>query len=122
LEIDAQVDIGRAKEISFGLHGVPAVYDVTAHKISCLGCQAALVPKDGKISLHVFLDRAAVDIFGNEGTLYMPMAKAFSLENRSLKLSCRGGNARIISLKVYELKSAWDRINDEIAMASNDSH
>jgi fructan beta-fructosidase len=108
LEIEAQVDIGRSKEISFSLHGVPAVYDVTAQKISCLGCQAALVPNDGKISLHIFLDRAAVDIFGGEGTLYMPMAKTFSQQNRTLKLSCEGGDARIILLRVYELKSAWD--------------
>jgi len=108
LEIEARIEIGQAKKISFDLHGVPAVYDVAAQKISCLGCQAALLPKDGIISLHIFLDRSALDIFNHEGTLYMPMAKTASPEDKSLKLSCEGGDSRIVSLKVYELKSAWE--------------
>ena len=107
VEIETEIAVGEAKEISFDLHGVPIVYDVTAQKISCMRNQAALAPKDGKISLHIFLDRVAVDIFGGEGSLYMPMAKSLAQENRSLKLSCTGGEARIVSLKVYELKSAW---------------
>jgi hypothetical protein len=53
------------------------------------------------------VDRASVDIYGGGGTLYMPMAKALSPENQSLKLFCQGGEARIISWQVYKLKSAW---------------
>ncbi len=106
-EIEASIAIGNAKEISFDLRGVPVVYDVAAKKISCMGNQAALAPKDGKISLRIYVDRASVDIYGGGGTLYMPMAKAISPENQSLKLSCQGGDAGIVSLKVHELKSAW---------------
>ena len=107
-EIEAEISVRDSKEISLDLRGVPVVYDVAAQKISCLGNQAALVPKDGKISLHIFVDRASVDIYGGGGTLYLPMAKALSAQNQSLKLSCQGGNAGLISLKVYELKSAWE--------------
>jgi fructan beta-fructosidase len=85
---------------------VPVTYDVATQKISCLGNQSVLEPKDGKISLHIFVDRASVDIFGGGGTLYMPMAKAIAMQNQNLKLSCEGGNASVVSLKVYELKSA----------------
>lgn len=106
LEIEAEIAPGQAKEISFEVQSVPIVYDAAAQKISCLGTQAPLVPKDGNISLRIFVDRAAMDIFGGEGSLYMPMAKAFSPE-KALKLSCQGGNARIVALKVYELNSAW---------------
>ena len=107
LEIEAEIALGKAKEMSFDVRGIPIVYDVTTQKISCLGNQAALVPKNGEISLHVFVDRAAVDIYGGEGSLYMPMAKSFSAEHKGLKLSCQGGDARIVSMKVHELKSAW---------------
>jgi fructan beta-fructosidase len=106
-EIEAEIAVGDARQISFDLRGVPVVYDVAAGKISCMGNQAALISKDGKISLHIFVDRASVDIYGGDGTLYLPMAKAMSPENQTLKLSCRGGSARIVSLKVCELKSAW---------------
>ncbi len=106
-EIEAEIAVGSAKEISFDLRGVPVVYNVSARKISCLGSQATLVPESGKISLRIFVDRASVDIYGGGGILYMPMAKALSPENRSFKLSSQGGDAGIVSLKVYELKSAW---------------
>jgi fructan beta-fructosidase len=109
LEIETEIAVGDARGISFDLHGISVDYDVAAQKISCLGCQSALIPKDGTISLHIFLDRAAMDIYSGDGTLYMPMAKAFSPTNKGLRLSCQGGEARIITLKVYKLKSAWDQ-------------
>ncbi|HEV2695118.1 MAG TPA: glycoside hydrolase family 32 protein [Verrucomicrobiae bacterium] len=106
-EIEAEIAVGDAKEISLGLRGMSAVYNVAAQRLSCLGNQAALPAVDGKISLHVFVDRAAVDIFGGGGCLYMPMASAMAPENQTLGLACQGGSARILSLKVYPLKSSW---------------
>lgn len=109
VEIEAEIAVGQARQIAFDLRGVPLVYDAMAQKISCLGSQSTLIPNDGRISLHIFLDRAALDIFGGEGTLYMPMANRFSSENKGLGLTSQGGDARIISMNVYGLKSAWDR-------------
>ena len=107
LEIEAEIAVGDAKAISFNLRGVPLIYDVAAQKISCMGNQAALAPKDGKISLHIFMDRAALDIFGGDGALYMPMVQRLSQNNHNLELSCQGGDARIVALTVHELESAW---------------
>jgi len=106
-EIEAEIAVGDAKEISFDLRGVPVTYDVAAQKISCLENQSALVPQDGKIALHIFVDRVSVDIYGGGGTVYLPLAKRISPENQNLKLFCQGGAARIISLRVHQLKSAW---------------
>ena len=44
----------------------------------------------------------------------MPMAKSFSPGQKGLKLSCQGGDARIASIKVYELKSAYIRGDEQI--------
>jgi fructan beta-fructosidase len=106
-EIQAQIAIGGAKEIRFDLRGVPAICDVADGKLSCLGCQADLAPVDGEINLHIFVDRASVDIYGGDGTLYMPMATTIQPQNRGLALSCRGGGARVVSMTVYKLKSEW---------------
>ena len=106
-EIEAEIAVGDAKEISFDLRGVPVLYDVANQMISCMDKRAALAPQDGKISLHMYVDRASVDIYGGEGHLYMPMAQALSPVNQTLNLSCKGGKAGIVSLKVYELRSAW---------------
>ena len=106
-EIEAQIAIGSAKEIQFDVRGVPVTYDVADRKLSCQGCQAGLVPVDGDIDLHIFVDRASVDIYGGDGTLYMPTAMALSPENQSLKLSCQGGDSSIVLMTVYQLGSAW---------------
>jgi fructan beta-fructosidase len=107
-EIEAEIAIGDAKTIFFDLRGVPMTYDVAAQKISCLGNQSALVPQDGKISLHIFVDRTSMDIYGGHGTVYLPMAKRLSPKDHNLKLSSIGGSANIVLLNVYELKSAWE--------------
>ncbi|HEU5396273.1 MAG TPA: glycoside hydrolase family 32 protein [Verrucomicrobiae bacterium] len=107
-ELEADIAVGSAREITFELRGVPVVYDVAARKLSCLGCQADLAPEGGRIHLHVFVDRASLDIYGGDGTLYLPVAKALSPEDRDLKLSGSGGTAQLVSLKVYPLKSSWE--------------
>jgi fructan beta-fructosidase len=106
-EIEAEIAVGSSREIIFDLRGVSVVYDVTSQKLSCLGSQSVIVPRDGKISLHLFMDRRSLDIFGDQGRLYMPMASAMMPQNRSLKLLCNGGTAQIKALKVYELKAVW---------------
>jgi fructan beta-fructosidase len=107
-EIEAEIAVGDAKEIRFDIRGVAIVYDVVNQKLSCLGSQSVVRPRNGEISLHLFVDRRSVDIFGDQGRLYMPMASAISPQNRSLKLSCNGGNSSIHKLQVHELKSAWE--------------
>jgi sucrose-6-phosphate hydrolase SacC (GH32 family) len=107
-EMEARLAIGDAKKISFNLRGVPVDYDALTHKLSCLGCAGTVPPEAGEIYLHIFVDRASVDIYGGDGTLYLPTAKAIPPENQTLGLSCEGGEARIVSLQVYDLKSAWN--------------
>jgi fructan beta-fructosidase len=106
-EIEAEIAVGDARRILLNLRGVPVTYNVATKEVSCDGCLAALASHEGKISLHLYVDRASVDIFGGRGSLYMPIAHAISVDNKSLDLHCEGGNARIISMSVYELKSAW---------------
>jgi fructan beta-fructosidase len=106
-EIEADIEVGSAKEITFDVRGVVLTYDVARQQLLCLGKQSSLAPKDGRISLHIFVDRRSIDIFGGGGRLYMPMASAIPPANRNLKLTNVGGPSSIRSLKVHELKSAW---------------
>jgi len=107
LEVKAEIVLGEATEISFRLRGVPITYDVRKQELLCQGKRAALNPVAGRIQLRMFVDRTAVDIFGNNGRLYMPMGIIVAPENRSLEISAKGGGARIVALTVYELESAW---------------
>jgi fructan beta-fructosidase len=106
-EIEAVLKVGTSGVIDFDLRGVPVIYNAATQRLSCLGQHSTVIPGNGRISLQIFVDQCAVDIFGDGGLLYMPMASRMSPENRALKLSCPDGSAEIESLKVHELKSAW---------------
>ena len=53
------------------------------------------------------MDRTSIDIFGNDGRLYMPMGVIAAQDNLSLEVYAKGGSAKINTLEVHELKSAW---------------
>ena len=57
--------------------------------------------------MRLLVDRASIDIFGNDGRLYMPMGMVVPQENPNLEIYARGGTAQIRSLTLHELGSAW---------------
>ncbi len=107
LELKADIEIGGAGEIVLNLRGVPVAYDAGKQELQCKQKKARLQPENGHIQLQVLVDRTSVDIFGNDGRVYMPMGVIVPGENKSVSITSRGGSAQIKSLQVYELKSAW---------------
>jgi sucrose-6-phosphate hydrolase SacC (GH32 family) len=55
----------------------------------------------------MLVDRTSVDIFGNDGRLYLPMGMVMASASKSLGVSAKEGEAQINSMEVFELKSAW---------------
>ena len=97
--------------LGFNLRGIVVLYDVKNQVLACNGRVEALKMEAGKIRLRLMVDRTSIDIFGNDGRLYMPMVAFAAEENRSLVAYAKGGSAKIISLEIYELTSAWKEGN-----------
>ena len=110
LDLTAELVPGDAAELGFNLRGVTVSYDPQKQELSCKGNKATLKPVDGKIRLRLMVDRTSIDIFGNDGRLYMPMGVIVPQDNRSLEIYAKGGSAKINSLDVHELKSAWNSL------------
>ena len=108
LDLTAELVPGDAAELGFNLRGVTVSYDTQKQELACKGNKAALKPVDGKIRLRLMVDRTSIDIFGNDGRLYIPMGVIVPQDNLSLEVCAKGGSAKISSLDVYELKSAWN--------------
>jgi len=107
LDLETEFEPGDAAEVGFNLRGIGVSYDVNKQELACNGRVEALKMEAGRIHLRLMVDRTSIDIFGNHGRLYMPMV-AFPAEgNRSMEAYAKGGSAKIISLEVYELESAW---------------
>ena len=106
-DLTAELTPGDAAELGFNLRGIAVTYDAKKQELSCRGNKAALKPVGGKIRLRLMVDRTSIDIFGNDGRLYMPMGVIIPPDNLSLEVYAKGGGAKINALEVHELKSAW---------------
>lgn len=62
---------------------------------------------DGRIKLHLFLDRSSVELFANDGVRTITNRIYPDPSSRGIKLFARSGPASLVSLDVWELKSIW---------------
>ena len=106
-ELDALFQPGGAGQITFTLRGTPVVYDNVAHQISCAGVVQPLNPSHGTVHLRIFSDRGIIEIFGNDGQLYMPVVVTPTAGALPLSLASGGNGAQLLSLNLYPLGSAW---------------
>ncbi len=102
-----QFEVGKASELIFTLRGVSVIYNVAKQELSCQGKTAPLKPESGTIQLEILVDRTSIEIFANAGRIYMSLGVIPSDDNQSLQLLGKDGTARIQSLEVYRLRSAW---------------
>jgi len=69
--------------------------------------RAPLRPREGRVRLHVLLDRGSIEVFGNDGRVALSIAAIPDDGNRSIGVFHRGGPAKVHSLVVHELRPAW---------------
>ncbi|HID56104.1 TPA: DUF4980 domain-containing protein [Candidatus Poribacteria bacterium] len=105
--IRAELELRGANGIGFRIRGIPVTYDVREERLECQGCEAPLKPVGGKIRLEILVDRTSIEIFANNGRIYMPIGVIPPDENKRLELFAVGGEGGVRSIEIYEMKSAW---------------
>lgn len=106
-ELHVDIEPGKATEIVLSIRGTAVVYDVTNQQLIIDGVKAPAPLQNGKLSLLVYADRTGIELFANNGLLFMPVNINLPDDNRSLSISAKGGTAKISNLIVYELKTIW---------------
>ena len=106
LDVIAVIDPKGAETITFDLRGVPIVYELKAQQLSCADAKAPLPLHNGRLQLRLLVDRTSIEIFGNEGQLYMSVVMAIPRGNTSLALTA-DKEAGIEALEVHTLRSIW---------------
>lgn len=106
-DVKAQFSVGTAQSLTFTFQGVVVTYNASTRTISCNGDTQSLPPINGVIQLEIIVDRDTVEIFGNNGQLYMPLPANNSSGNSLISVACTGGNVTFNSLAVDKLKSTW---------------
>lgn len=103
LDIRATFEIDQAREIGLNIGGNLVRYDVAAAKLN----DAELKPESGRVSVQVLVDRPMLEICGNAGQVVITSPRSILGDINSVLVFASGGEAKLLNLEVYELKSIW---------------
>ncbi|HEU5068781.1 MAG TPA: immunoglobulin domain-containing protein [Verrucomicrobiae bacterium] len=106
-DLKAQFNAGTAQTLNFTFQGVTVTYNAATQQVACNGIVNALPPVNGRVTLEIIVDRDSLEIFGNDGALYMPLPVSNPAGTGLASLTCTGGTATFNSLTVTKLKSIW---------------
>ncbi|MCH7228829.1 glycoside hydrolase family 32 protein [Haloferula sp. A504] len=114
-EIRAEFEIGDASEFGFRIRGDHVVSYKVKEKQAQVGGKVSkgnqwpMPPDRNRVKMQILVDRSLIEAFFDEGRAYLMTSFFPQQDNQSLELFSTGGETRLISLDVHELKSAWDR-------------
>jgi fructan beta-fructosidase len=104
-DIRAAFEVGTAKVVGLDVDGQKIPYVVEQGK---LDMAQGMAPIDGKVKIQLLIDRPMIEICGNQGRIYITRPFKNDLNIESIKAYCEGGEAKLLSLEVYELDAKWD--------------
>ncbi len=106
-EIRTEIELGDAAAVGFDVRGNRIQYSAADKTVTCLGRSMPLEPAGNRIKLQVLVDRTSLEIFGGDGRASMSSCFLPDPIDRSLGIYASGGEATVISLSVFELRSIW---------------
>ena len=107
LDIKGEFHLGKTGDLTLTARGIPIVIKAESKEMIVKGYTIPLALKDGRADLRVLVDRTSLEIFADYGLVYLPLAVTISPEENSVMLAARGSDARVTSLEIVELNSAW---------------
>ncbi len=69
--------------------------------------EAPLEPVNGKIRLHIFIDRSSIEVFGNDGKRVISNLIFPDREGEATEFFVNSGEVEVSSLQIYKLHSIW---------------
>ncbi len=109
VDIELTVELRDASDVVLEVRGEKVRYDAAAKAVTCLGKTAPLAAVDGKITLRVLVDRGSLEVFGNDGAMSMTSFYRPRPANKKLGLTVSSGSARVVSVRVCPMQSAWPK-------------
>ena len=106
-DLEAEVEPRNASAFGFVVRGTKVSYTIADRKLSALGKTAELAPVHQRIKLRLLVDRTSLEVFANDGRVTMSSCFLPAPEQRGIAFYAEGGAAKLVSLQVRELKSAW---------------
>jgi fructan beta-fructosidase len=107
-EVVAELDPDKAATVGFDLRGTRLIYDVAKQMLTCKNVSAPVRLRDGKLRLHILVDRGSVEVYADGGRVALSVAALADEKNRRAELfGTGGGEYGITEVTIYRLKSSW---------------
>jgi sucrose-6-phosphate hydrolase SacC (GH32 family) len=109
LDIKAEFIPGQSDEFGFVINGIPVIYDQSKEQLRSDEVVAKLLPMAGKIKLRILVDRLSVEVFANDGQIYMPVRALHDNQKKGFEIFSKNSNTEINVLEIHQLKSIWQK-------------
>lgn len=63
--------------------------------------------EDGRLRLHIFVDRSSVEVFAQDGKVAMTNLVYPKADSTGIELSAQGGSLEAVRVNLWRLRSAW---------------
>ena len=103
--IDIRIELtpSDAEELKFIINGRQITYHVEDKLLISEEQKAPLIPMNDKINLRILVDVMSVEVFGNDGRIYMPLQTDSEGIGIANSLKVEGGSMGIDNIKIYEV-------------------
>jgi len=108
-DVHAEFEVGDAAALRLRVRGEDIRYNVKDQTLTALGRTAPLKLDGHRLALRLLVDRTSLEVFGNGGQISMTSCFLPPASDQTLAVYADGGPARIVSLAVHPLRSAWPR-------------
>lgn len=109
LEVQVEFEPSADSELVLKIRDATIRYRAQSQELQVNDIKAAAPMIDRKQRITIYCDRTGVEVFASDGLCYVPLPMNQNPDNQTVAIEVTGGKAKIRSLEVYELRSAWDR-------------
>ena len=107
-DLEVEFEPAAGAETVFDMRGIKVVYSSRTQTLSCGSLRSRLPLVDGVIRLRILLDRTSIEVYGNDGRVYIPSVVFPKEDDPPLRGTCVQGEVKVNYLRVHELKSSWE--------------
>jgi len=108
-DIRVEFEVGSAAALGLRVRGEDVRCNVNDKTLTMLGQTAPLKLDGARLALRLLVDRTSLEVFADGGQISMTGCFLPFLDGSTLAVFAEGGSAKIVSLTVHPLRSAWPR-------------
>ena len=97
-DISVQFEIGSAKRFGLIINNIQITYEINEQNLNCQERYDSLKPVEGTIKFRILVDRTTLEIFANDGQVYMPVRTLIKISDISKIMSKYGTDFNISEL------------------------